>query len=83
MLDGTYTWMLRSELGVSLKRAQNKQRAQQKTAKLWIRRYSFIGNIQRKKEELSSKGLVWEPKYGKQKRRRLCGSAKKQYWSEE
>lgn len=28
MLDGTYTWMLRSELGVSLKRAQNKQRAQ-------------------------------------------------------
>ena len=73
-LDGTYTKMLRAVLGVSWKDHKTNQELYGKLMRvsdsLRVRRLRFIGHSWRRKEELISKVLMWEPKHGKRKRGR-------------
>ena len=73
-LDGTYTRMLRVVLGVPWKEHKTNQelygKLQRVTESLRVRRLRFIGHSWRRKEELISKVLLWEPKLGKRKRGR-------------
>ena len=73
-LDGTYTRMLRAILGVSWKeRKTNKElygNLPKITDTLTIRRLRFIGHCWRKKDEVISDLLFWEPKHGARKRGR-------------
>ena len=73
-LDGTYTRMLRSVLGVSWKEHKtNKElycNLPKITDTLMIRRLRFIGHCWRKKDAVISDLLLWEPRHGARKRGR-------------
>ena len=73
-LDGTYTKMLRVVLGVSWKQHKTNKELYGKLPKvtdtLKIRRLRFIGHSWRRKDEVISKLLLWEPKHGSRKRGR-------------
>ena len=73
-LDGSYTRMLRAVLGVSWKEYKtNKElygNLPQITDTLMIRRLRFIGHCWRKKDEVISELLLWEPKQSTRKRGR-------------
>ena len=73
-LDGIYTKMLRSVLGVTWKEHKTNKELYGKldkiTDSLRIRRLKFIGHNWRRKDELVSKVLTWMPKHGKRKRGR-------------
>ena len=70
-LDGTYTRMLIPVLGVSWKEHKtNKQlygNLPKITDTLMIRRLRFIGQCWRKKDEVISDLLLWEPNHGARK----------------
>ena len=73
-LDGTYTKMLRVVQGVSWKEHKtNKElygNLPKVTEALKIRRLRFIGHSWRRKDEVISEILLWEPKHGTRKRGR-------------
>ena len=73
-LDGTYTRMLRAVLGVSWKEHKTNKELYGNLPKitdtLMIRRLRFIGHCWRKKDEVISDLLLWEPKHGARKRGR-------------
>ena len=73
-LDGTYTRMLRAVLGVSWKdhKSNNELHGNLSriTSTLRVRRLKFIGHVWRRKVELVSQVLLWEPKQGARKRGR-------------
>ena len=73
-LDGTYTRMLRAVLGVSLKEHKTNKELYNKlpniTDTLRNRRLRFIGHCWRRKDEVISELLLWEPKHGARKRGR-------------
>ena len=73
-LDGTYTRMLRAVLDVSWKEHKTNKdlygNLKRITETLRYRRLKFIGHMWRRKSELVSKVLLWEPKQGKRKKGR-------------
>ena len=73
-LDGTYTRMLRAVLGVSWKDYKTNEELygnlQKISDTLRTRRLRFIGHSWRRKNEIISKVLLWDPKHGKRKRGR-------------
>eukprot|EP00795_Rhopilema_esculentum_P015882 gene15882-7214_t len=75
-LDGTYTKMLRSVLGVSWKDHKTNKQLYGNLSKvstvLQKRRLRFVGHCWRRKDELIYKLLLWQPTHGKQKPGRPC-----------
>ena len=73
-IDGTYTRMLRAVLGVSWKEHKTNKELYGNLPKitdtLTIRRLRFLGHCWRKKDEVISDLLRWEPKHGARKRGR-------------
>ena len=73
-LDDTYTRMLRAFLGVSWKEHKTNKELYDNLPKitdtLMIRRLRFIGHCCRKKDEVISELLLWEPKHRARKRGR-------------
>ena len=73
-LDGTYTKMLRVVLGVSWRdHMTNKElygSLEKVSNSLRVRRLRFIGHSWRRKDELISKVLLWEPNHGHRKKGR-------------
>ena len=73
-LDGTYTKMLRGVLGVSWRdHMTNKElygSLEKVSNSLRVRRLRFIGHSWRRKDELISKVLLWEPNHGHRKKGR-------------
>ena len=71
-LDGTYTRMLRAVLGVSWKEHKTNKELYGNLPKitdtLMIRKLRFIGHCWRRKDEVISELLLWEPKHGARKR---------------
>ena len=73
-LDGTYKRMLRAVLEISQKEHKTNKELHGNlpniTDTLLIRRLRFIGHCWRKKDEVISELLLWEPKHGARKRGR-------------
>ena len=71
---GVYTRMLRAVLGVSWKDHKTNKELYGNlcsiTTSLRIRRLNFIGHSWRRKDELASQLLLWEPRQGARKRGR-------------